>query len=493
MFEREGHRCWTRPAFSSIAAAMGERVGLSFEDIANAEHAISKAVKRLNMLAVELLAERLLAGDEECFEVLVDELTVPETYFFRDRDDIKFISETIIPTLQRERGGTGSLKVWSAACSTGEETYSLAILLEQAGCLAQSHVIGTDLCHSSIRRAREGTYRRWSLRGVEEHLVHKYFDRDEGGHHFTVKPHLRSAVKFDMLNLVSDDYPSVLNGTCGLDLILCRNVLIYFTPDAISHATRRFHDALAEGGWLVLGPSAPLLEDDGLFEHFTTPAGTFYRRASGVGRWLVTDLRFPGLGEKAEAPGSGGEKRSLVVPVEPESISQIPAPPSSVFDLDRARAALEAGDYVTVLTLTRPYMDDQQAAALHLRALSSTDAPEVVQAEVSRALESHPLSVEINFLHALILINAGRDLEAVEALNRVVYLDRSVALAHFFLGALYERLEYPAAARRAWRTVHRLTGTLPRDAVLPLSQGERAGALYDAAGAHLGRLEGGCK
>lgn len=159
--------------------------------------------------------------------------------------------------------------------------------------------------------------------------------------------------------------------------------------------------------------------------------------------------------------------------------------------LTRARAALASGDYSAAMDLTRDHRENAQALALHLRALAGIETPAVMKGEAARAVQSHPLSVEIHFMHALVLMDGGRDRDAMSALQRVLYLDRSLAVAHFLLGALHARLDDKPAARRAWRNAFELSGKLPRDTVLPLSQNERAGALHDAVRARLAGLDDG--
>jgi len=157
--------------------------------------------------------------------------------------------------------------------------------------------------------------------------------------------------------------------------------------------------------------------------------------------------------------------------------------------LAEARSTLESGDFGRAAELTRGLTADPDASAVHIRAIANLAGPSEAERAAALALARHPLSAELHFLHAVFFMDQGRDMEAVQAMRRAIYLDRSAAVAHFTLGSMLTRCGNRTEARRAYRNAHSLCAALPGDAVVPLSDGERAGRLAEAAAAQMAVLD----
>jgi chemotaxis protein methyltransferase CheR len=162
--------------------------------------------------------------------------------------------------------------------------------------------------------------------------------------------------------------------------------------------------------------------------------------------------------------------------------------PATVDPLAEARAALARGDYPRACELTRGLPDHADARAIHVRALANLDTGQGEQA-CAEATARHPLSAELHYLHAVLLLDRGQPEEAIRAARRVLYLDRSLAMAHFTLGMLLQGAGDRTGARRAYRNAHDLCSSRPPDEIVPLSDGERAGRLAEAAAAQLAILD----
>jgi len=197
---------------------------------------------------------RDLPADSLSFGRLVDACVNCETYFFRDPDGLAAFVEEIAPERLLAVGPEGTLDVWSAGCASGEEPYTLAMLLTERGILPSHRVRirGTDVSPDAIRRARAALYGPHALRATSEERRARFFDPAEGGR-FRLKNGARSAVDFEVRGLL--DEPR--NGTL-YDVIVCRNVLIYFDEEARRAAAERFAERLKPGGYLLLGPSDAL-------------------------------------------------------------------------------------------------------------------------------------------------------------------------------------------------------------------------------------------
>ncbi|HEY6838762.1 MAG TPA: protein-glutamate O-methyltransferase CheR [Geobacteraceae bacterium] len=193
----------------------------------------------------------------EQVETLAGTVTVGETYFWREEKSLDALREEVIPALMRARSGDERhLRIWSAGCSSGEEPYSIAILLHRMGTALRDWRVtihATDINPRALARAREGIYGEWSFRTTPAWVRNGYFRRRSDGK-LEVIPEIRTMVEFAYLNLADDVYPLLFNNTNAMDLILCRNVLMYFAPELAQKVVSRFHRCLVAGGWLVVSP-----------------------------------------------------------------------------------------------------------------------------------------------------------------------------------------------------------------------------------------------
>jgi chemotaxis protein methyltransferase CheR len=193
---------------------------------------------------------------------LVNAVTVNETHFFRDDAQFNALYQFILPRIIEHKRPVRTLRIWSAGCSSGEEPYSLAILLrELLPDIDQWSItiLGTDINTASLERAHQGVYGNWAFREERaKNLRSRYFRVDNG--RFILVPDVRRMVLFKRLNLAEPCYPSYETNTMMMDLILCRNVTIYFNEQITRWIIDRFYDALVDGGWLVVGHSEPSID-----------------------------------------------------------------------------------------------------------------------------------------------------------------------------------------------------------------------------------------
>ncbi|MBC7189464.1 protein-glutamate O-methyltransferase CheR [Candidatus Aerophobetes bacterium] len=198
---------------------------------------------------------RLINTDPEEFSIFVSSITIPETYFFRDYPQLKMFAEEILPFVckTKKQKYSRALRIWSAGCSTGEEPYTIAIiLLEMMEDLISWSVdiLGTDISKRSLKRCQEAVYSPRSVKDVPYEYKRKYFISTNT--HYQVKPLVKKLVRFDYLNLVDDNRMRTMR---GFDFIFCRNVLIYFDFESSKKVISYFYDALNKGGFIFLGSS----------------------------------------------------------------------------------------------------------------------------------------------------------------------------------------------------------------------------------------------
>lgn len=192
----------------------------------------------------------VLKTDKVRFEEFVNYLTINVSEFYRNRDQWELLDKEIIPELIAKFGR--NLKIWSAACSTGDEPYSLVMAISKHLPLSQIKILATDIDKQVIAKAKVGLYNEKSIAGVPEDLKKRYFTQI--GPSFQISNEIKSRVEFKEHNLLKDAYPSDCN------LIVCRNVLIYFTEEAKEEIYRKFERALKPGGLLFIGSTEQIIE-----------------------------------------------------------------------------------------------------------------------------------------------------------------------------------------------------------------------------------------
>ncbi|HYO57330.1 CheR family methyltransferase [Archangium sp.] len=476
----DGPWSWRHPGYVAVLDLVAARAGLLPPSCPSAAmEGIDRAMTRAGLSDFDTYLARLEA-DAAMMDDLLVELTIGETYFFRNPEHFQFVRHEVLPDVRRRRGPGHVLRAWSAGCASGEEPYSLAVLLLEEGYGGLMEVRGTDVSRAALARARVANYGEWSLRGPEADRMRPFLHSE--GKRYTLDPEVRDRVHFGYLNLAEDTWPSLAHGIWGMDVIFCRNVLIYFNRPTIAAVARRLHASLADGGFLITGPSDPSLSGLAPFETLLTDWGIVYHRPapsdSPTVHPVLTFLppREPPPAERLPPPPGASTPPAPAMPAPlPEPI---PAP--GPVELDAARRALALGDWREAARLAGAFEEDPGAAAVAVRALANLDPLAAVRA-CAKASARHPLAAELRYLEALLLLGLGRLTESERAARQALYLDPSLAVAHLMLGHILRRQGDTEGARRAFRTAESLCATLPPEAPVPLADGERAGHLAEVA------------
>ena len=193
----------------------------------------------------------ILEKDKDMLNEFVEYITINVSEFYRNPEQWKILSERVFPELI-EANNKKPLKIWSAACSTGDEPYSLVMCLSKLMPINQIKIIATDISNEIIDKAKIGIYGEKSLAGVPADLKAKYFTQNGG--FYSISDEIKSRVEFRKQNLLKDDYLK------DCDLIVCRNVLIYFTEEAKSQVIRKYYQALKPGGVLFIGSTEQIID-----------------------------------------------------------------------------------------------------------------------------------------------------------------------------------------------------------------------------------------
>jgi len=260
--------------FGILSALIEERTGIHY-DLRDRELFADKVGTRALDAGFESLLDyyyflRYDAGGAAELDALIDALVVNETYFFREGDALR----AAVDVLVRPRIGAGlTPRVWCAACSTGEEPLTLAMLLADEGLLASTRIVASDISRRALARAREGMYRPRSLRALPDGARERWFDVD--GEQVRLCGGLRDAIEWRRVNLVD---PASVAALGAFDLIVCRNVLIYFSDATVIRVVSALAAALAPGGHLLVGASESLMRFGTLLECRERGGAFFYAR-----------------------------------------------------------------------------------------------------------------------------------------------------------------------------------------------------------------------
>ena len=240
---------------------------------------ISKIQKNLSaILAAASSIEPLF------LKVLSSHLTIGETYFFREKPAMSLFIKMIMPeVIRKAENEKRAIKIWSAGCSSGEEPYSLAIIIkENFPELNPSDftIMATDISPKAINKAISGIYTEWSFRETPDNIRKKYFLNNNGT--WCISPDIKRLVNFTYLNLAKDSYTSQLAGAANADIIFCRNVLMYLSPGIIKTAAENFYNCLNDGGWFITSQVELNDEYFSLFDKVYFESGVFYKKVVSV-------------------------------------------------------------------------------------------------------------------------------------------------------------------------------------------------------------------
>lgn len=210
------------------------------------------------------------------FDEIVERVTTNETYFFREEYQLRAFTDEIMPDVMDSTAAGSRIRIWSAGCSTGEEPYTIAMLLNDmpASRGYQTEIFGNDISRKVLRQARSGVFRESSFRQTDPLYTERYF-RAEGRGTFKLRDEIRNQVTFGHLNLMNDSAMALIG---SIDVIFCRNVIIYFSPESRQKLIAMFHRKLRPGGYLLLGHSESLVNLSTDFELVALKNDIVYRK-----------------------------------------------------------------------------------------------------------------------------------------------------------------------------------------------------------------------
>lgn len=466
----------------SLSALISKTAGLHFPSSrwGDLEKGVRSTCNELHITNSSLFIRKLLGekADPPQLEVLIKNLTVGETYFFRERPVLDVFTRIILRQLFEKHREDKVLNIWIAGCCSGEEPYSIAILLkefEEEFTDWKIKILATDINREFLDKANSGEYSAWSFRETPADLRKKYFSQK--GNIYSINPVIKNMVNFTHFNLLNEN-----PGIYGIfpnhfDVIFCRNVLMYFSPEALLKTYRLFNLALMPGGWLLTSPVEAPVE---------APSGFSLVRHGEMTLLQKSIHSQPADEEPVILHKSEQQKSILIPPWKPVKKPEITVNNKTVLKHAKEKAVADT------LTLAKKAFEKKSySEVVRLLGGDGTSDPERLlllvksNANLGRLEEAKKLSADLvamsqanpyfYYLQASILIELNEEEQAIEGLRKALYLDNDKILAHFLLGNLLRKKGQLKQAKKHYLNILESISEYPDDKHIPESEGLTAG------------------
>jgi chemotaxis protein methyltransferase CheR len=427
-------------------------------------------------------------------EKLASFLTIGETYFFREKKALEFLEFEFFPDLIKKRRGINQrLNIWSAGCATGEEPYSIAILLQRIIPDIEYwnvKILASDINPVFIKKAREGVYSDWSFRGNSNDFRTNYFSEVQKGK-FEINAKIKNMVSFSFINLAANSCLT-FNNNSTFDIILCRNVLIYFSNEGIKSVSSHLYDSLNNNGILVLSPVEVSDLISPKFERLSYKGFTIFKKdtvkydesknkvdsvISPINYKLLTNTT---LNQKLNKSKYEQKSPKAIAPTqETPSKKQVKAPiikdPQKLFDAGQLD---EAEQLIYGLNKSNTLDND---AHLLLLARIRANKGELIESEIfcNQAISINKINEQAHYLLATILSEQGKYSEAKNALKKTIFLNPDFALAHFLLANISLNGPNKTESKKHFSNAMKSLEKLDPNDLLAESEGITAGRLAE--------------
>ncbi|MCX5712157.1 MAG: tetratricopeptide repeat protein [Candidatus Omnitrophica bacterium] len=482
------------------------RGGLYFKDhdLRDLEAAISQRRESLKFDSVLSYYSYLTASEKKEDELreLLNLLTINHTYFFRNEPQFEVLKDKVLPDLIRKKTVASyaidknkeplRLRVWSAGCSTGEEPYTIAMIIKD--CLGdaedwQISIIATDVSTQSLDKAIRGVYGPNAVKLVNKETMRKYFTVSSDGRatSYLVKKEIKDMVSFGFQNLIDEDYP------LNFDIIFCRNVVIYFDLETTIKVMNRFAASLEDDGYLFIGYSESLQFITERFRMVSWKEAIYYQKG-GKPMTLVTE---PVLAEPDDqVDGILQELSQAEFEADKETIKEehVAQDARGIQDIIvQSIKAIHLKDYDQALGLIDQALEINKAAVepyylaaeIFVNKGNYSDAKE----RLKQALKVNSLFAPAHYLQGCILIEEQKLEEAKASLTKALYLDRNFSLAYFYLGFIYKSQGRIADSIREYRNTLKILSKSSFDDIIAFSGGFNTATLMNVCRDNIERLK----
>jgi len=419
------------------------------------------------VLFINYLLDRPLT--REVAEGLAAHLTINETYFWREPLTFEALEQKILPELINERRNKSKrIRIWSAGCSAGEEPYSIAIALKRT--IPDIHdwhisILATDISPNALQKAEAGIYGKWSFRGTPDWLLQNYF-KPVGKDLYEIAPAIKNMVSFRYLNLAENIYPSTLNDTHSMDIIYCRNVLMYFTQERFRQIGFALYNSLVYGGYLVVSSSELSINNFPDFAPVNIPGFVLYQKRHPVSKTNPTLTANSGISdEKSLSVPAGGNDSS---PNSHTPTKKITHPNEGEYSIESLYAK---GSYREIIELFENQTLTTGQRLLLIKAYANLGRIAEALVACKHAIAAEKLEPRFYYLHASLLHINQSSPEAVACLQRAIFIDSDFVLAYYTLGNILLSQKDFASAKKSYRNVLNILEKFHPDDLVPESDG----------------------
>ncbi|MEB3188849.1 MAG: CheR family methyltransferase, partial [Snowella sp.] len=420
-------------------------------------------------------------------------VTNRESYFFRDKGQFSLLKQNILPELIRKNQRTRIIRICSAGCSTGQEPYSIAILLRELISDVDNwsiNIFGIDINRESLDHAQKALYNTWSFRQVEEPIKERYFKNSAG--YYQLDPQIKRAVRFHQVNLARDPLPRMDSELRDMDLIICRNVFIYFTDQAISQVVEKFFHTLKPNGYLLTGHAELGSHHVKAFQSKLFPESVIYlKRGSSFHVDSPPRIRHQPAAPQPSALDTLAkqlEKTQIKLTAANNHLSSIsPVPKTPLVSTPAIATNVSSGiseesklmQEVEVLMQSKSYHLAQKKLEQILQISPRQFIAHCLMAEIKANLGQHEQAKEwcqkaiaLNtfiakpyHLLAHISEEQGNLEEAKQSLKKIIYLEPDAVPAYISLANLYQQEGDRTRADKMQRSALKLLQNLPKDKI----------------------------
>jgi chemotaxis protein methyltransferase CheR len=407
---------------------------------------------------IELFLEKKLSSED--YKALANCLTIGETYFFRDKRLFQTLRWNIIPKLIEAKMESKKITIWSSGCSTGEEPYSIAILMKETLSDYEKwdiNIIATDININSLEKAKAATYGEWSFRETDINFKNRYFDK-LSNNRYQLKEHIRRSVKFFYLNLAEDFLCTDKFNVGQVDIVFCRNVLMYFSEKQARGIIDKYYRCVNNNGWLIVAPSESLFLNKSAFVTTNINDVFLYQKIKeGLQNKIEVKIfeNQKAYDFSVDYTAVNNQKRSnLNFKAEPEKEDEIR------LEFKRVATSDEKIDYEAICRQKANEGDLIEAKAM-----------------CEKAIEQNKVKPEQYYLLATIEQELGNFKQAVDALKRAIFLDSNFIMAYFDMGNLFLKQGKIKEALKNFQNVELLLGKVEDEYEIPNVEDLTAGIL----------------
>lgn len=401
-------------------------------------------LKNINLDSyIELFLSRQLSSED--YKELANCLTIGETYFFRDKKLFDVLRKNILPNIINSKRGNKKIIFWSSGCSTGEEAYSIAILMKELLVDFNQwnvNIIATDINLNSLSKAREAIYGEWSFRETDISFKNKYFHMIEPNR-YKLKEEIKKCVKFNYLNLADEIYSVENTLIKDADIIFCRNVLMYFSEEQAKKIVNRYYRILNNKGWLIVAPS------ESLFLNKTEYIPTNINNTFLYGKNQVKKSNKLYFDFTASNKINFVEKEEIYKPIKKISAKNMETKVTEdkVNYEEQCRLKADEGELENALLLCKEAINQNKVNPIYYHLLASIEQ------------------------------ELGNIKSAIDALKKAVYLDPNFVMAYFDLGNLFLKLGKNKEALKSFDNVNILLEEFEDEQNIPNTESITVGML----------------